>query len=152
MVFVGQDDTDTTVCTFQLYVQDYIDAGFTFTGTLEDGDVIAFSCTIEETGAVYAWERVDVQPVPTATEIGATTSKKATPTLFSTNWSNNTYILSALGVTADNTVIVAPAPASSDDYTAAGIKCTAQTTNQLTFTCETTPTNNIGISLLIVNS
>ena len=62
LVFVGQDDTDTTVCTFQLYVQDYVDAGFTFTGTFQDGDVIAFTCTIEETGATYAWVRQDVQP------------------------------------------------------------------------------------------
>lgn len=65
LVFVGQDDTDTTVCTFQLYVQDYVDAGFTFTGTFQDGDVIAFTCTIEETGATYAWVRQDVQPQPT---------------------------------------------------------------------------------------
>ena len=64
LVFVGQDDTDTTVCTFQLYVQDYVDAGFTFTGTFQDGDVIAFTCTIEETGATYAWVRQDVQPQP----------------------------------------------------------------------------------------
>ena len=152
LVFVGQDDTDTTVCTFQLYEQDYEDAGFTFTGTLQDGDVIAFSCTIEESGATYAWVRTNVQPVPTAAEIGATTSSKATPTLFSANWSNNTYTLSATGVTADNTIIVSPTASSMDDYIAAGIKCTAQTTNQLTFTCDTTPTNNIGISLLIVNS
>ena len=64
LVFVGQDDTNTTVCTFQLYVQDYVDAGFTFTGTFQDGDVIAFTCTIEETGATYAWVRQDVQPQP----------------------------------------------------------------------------------------
>ena len=64
LVFVGQDDTNPTVCTFQLYVQDYVDAGFTFTGTFQDGDVIAFTCTIEETGATYAWVRQDVQPQP----------------------------------------------------------------------------------------
>lgn len=62
LVFVGQDDTDTTVCTFQLYVQDYVDAGFTFTGTFQDGDVIAFTCTIEETGATYGWVRINTQP------------------------------------------------------------------------------------------
>lgn len=61
LVFVGLDDTDTQVCTFQLYTQDYEDAGFTFTGTLQDGDVIAFTCTITEVTS-YAWERIDVQP------------------------------------------------------------------------------------------
>lgn len=63
LVFVGQDDTDTTVCTFQLYTQDYEDAGFTFTGTLEDGDVITFACTVTES-STYSWERIDLQPAP----------------------------------------------------------------------------------------
>lgn len=152
LVFVGQDDTNTTVCTFQLYVQDYEDAGFVFTGTFQDGDVINFSCTIEQSGATYAWERINSQPVPTAEEIGATTSQSHTTTLLAANWSANTYTASVTGVTATNTVIVAPSPSSADDYAAAGIKCTAQATNQLTFTCSETPTNNIGISLLIVNS
>lgn len=65
LVFVGLDDTDTQVCTFQLYTQDYEDAGFTFTGTLADGDVINFTCTITASSA-YAWERIDVQPTPEA--------------------------------------------------------------------------------------
>lgn len=61
LVFVGLDDTDTQVCTFQLYTEDYEDAGFTFTGTLQDGDVIAFTCTISESSE-YGWVRIDVQP------------------------------------------------------------------------------------------
>lgn len=60
-VFVGKDSEDTTVGTFQLYTQDFEDAGFTFTGTPEDGDVVAFTCTITESLA-YAWVRIDVQP------------------------------------------------------------------------------------------
>ena len=61
LVFVGKDDTDTTVCTFQLYTQDYEDAGFTFTGTLANGDVITFSCAIEEI-TNYGWVQANVQP------------------------------------------------------------------------------------------
>lgn len=61
LVFVGKDTEETTVCTFQLYTEDYQDAGFTITGTLQDGDVIAFTCTITEVTS-YAWERIDVQP------------------------------------------------------------------------------------------
>ena len=60
-VFVGKDAEDNTVGTFQLYTQDYEDAGFTFTGTPEDGDVINFTCTITET-STYSWERIDLQP------------------------------------------------------------------------------------------
>ena len=63
LVFVGLDDTDTQVCTFQLYTQDYTDAGFVFTGTLADGDVIAFTTTISES-TTYSWNRIDVQPAP----------------------------------------------------------------------------------------
>ena len=66
LVFVGLDDTDTQVCTFQLYTQDYTDAGFTFTGTLADGDVINFTTTISEVSTTYSWSRIDVQPAPEA--------------------------------------------------------------------------------------
>ena len=62
LVFVGKDDTDTTVCTFQVYTEDYEDAGFVFTGTLQDGDVITFTCTITEEITGYAWTQTDVQP------------------------------------------------------------------------------------------
>ena len=60
-VFVGKNSENTTVCTFQLYTEDYQDAGFTFTGTPQDGDVVAFTCTITESSS-YKWERIDVQP------------------------------------------------------------------------------------------
>lgn len=77
LVFVGQDGTDATVCTFQVYTQDYEDAGFTFTGTLADGDVINFSCTITES-ASYAWSRIDVQPVGVTIDDTSTSSTTAT--------------------------------------------------------------------------
>ena len=151
LVFIGQDDTDTTVCTFQLYAQDYVDAGFTFTGTFQDGDVIAFTCTIEETGATYDWTRINSQPVPTAEEIGAVTQQTRTISLVSTDWSSHSQTKTVSGVTADNTVIVAPASASAADYAAAEILCTVQGTNSLTFTCTTDPTNNISVNVVILN-
>lgn len=61
--FVGKDSEDNTVGTFQLYTQDYEDAGFTFTGTAQDGDVVAFTCTITEI-STYVWERINLQPEP----------------------------------------------------------------------------------------
>lgn len=63
-IFVGKDAQDTTVGQFQLYQEDYEDAGFTFTGTPENGDVVAFSTEIAQTSTTYAWNRVDVQPQP----------------------------------------------------------------------------------------
>ena len=60
--FVGKDAEDNTVGNFQIYQTDYEDAGFTFTGTPEEGDVVAFTCTITEVGTPYSWVRIDVQP------------------------------------------------------------------------------------------
>lgn len=59
---VGKDSNDNTVTTFIEYVEDYEDAGFIFTGTPQDNDVIAFTCTVEEASATYTWTRIDVQP------------------------------------------------------------------------------------------
>ena len=59
---VGKDSNNDTVTTFLEYVEDYEDAGFTFTGTPEDGDVVAFTCTIEESAVTYSWTRIDIQP------------------------------------------------------------------------------------------
>lgn len=61
-VLVGKDENEETVLTFQEYQQDYEDFGFTFTGTPEDGDVIAFTCSIEESGGIYTWTRINLQP------------------------------------------------------------------------------------------
>lgn len=61
-VLVGKDSGGNTVLTFQEYQQDFEDAGFSFTGTPQDGDVVAFTCAVEEASATYQWIRVDVQP------------------------------------------------------------------------------------------
>ena len=67
------------------------------------------------------------------------------------NWSNNSQTITATGVTASNNVIISPAPASIDNYVAAGIKCTAQAANSLTFTCTTTPTAVISVNVLVMS-
>lgn len=70
----------------------------------------------------------------------------------STAWGSgtDTQTLAVQGVTSSNTVIVSPTPLSSTDYADAGIICTAQSTNQLTFTCVTVPTNDIELSIVII--
>lgn len=72
------------------------------------------------------------------------------PGLTVAGWSNNTQTVSVTGVTASNNVIVAPAPASQADYTAAGIICTAQGAGTLTFTCTTVPSSAITVNVLII--
>lgn len=150
-VLVGKNASDETVLSLQEYQEDYEDFGFTFTGTPVDGDVIAFTCTVEEDVVSYSWVRLNTQPVPTAAEIGAVTQAVHTISLVSTDWSSHSQTKTVSGVTADNTVIVSPAPASAADYAAAGILCTAQGANSLTFTCTEDPTNNISVNVLILN-
>lgn len=163
---VGKDSDGNTVLTFQEYQQDFVDAGFTFTGTPQDGDVVAFTCTVEEASASYAWTRVDVQPTPvipdplpsqtgqsgkflttdgTDASWSDITKVNTTVTLTSAGWSSNTQTVTVNGVTSTSVVFVAPDPADTTDYVSAGILCTAQGTNSLTFTATTTPSADIDV-------
>lgn len=72
------------------------------------------------------------------------------PELTVAGWSSNTQTVSVTGVTASNIVIVSPAPASAADYAAAGIVCTAQGTDSLTFSCTTVPSNAITVNVIIM--
>ena len=78
------------------------------------------------------------------------TGTKTTATL-STTWTSNQQSVTVSGVTTSNTVIVTPAPASYDAYCAAGIYCSAQATNSLTFKCEEAPSSSLTVNILIVN-
>lgn len=73
-----------------------------------------------------------------------------TATLTPANWSSSSQTVAVDGVTAENTVIVSPAPAFADAYTEAGIVCTAQAENSLTFTCTDTPSGAIVVNIAIL--
>lgn len=77
------------------------------------------------------------------------TTPSTMPELTVAGWSNNTQTVTVTGVSATNTVFVSPAPASAADYAAAGIICTAQAADSLTFTCTTVPTNAITVNVVI---
>lgn len=76
-----------------------------------------------------------------------------TGTLAADGWSTSEGVISqtitANGVTATNTVIVSPAPSSINDYADAGIVCTTQAANSLTFTCETQPASAVTVNIVI---
>lgn len=76
------------------------------------------------------------------------TKVNTTATLAVADWSSNTQTVTVSGVKADSVVFVSPAPASASDYASAGILCTAQAVNSLTFTCTTTPTNAITVNVV----
>lgn len=78
--------------------------------------------------------------------------KKArlTVTLSSSGWNNLSQSVTASGVTSDNDVIISPASSSHDAYGEAGVRCTGQTSNRLTFTCTEKPGSNLSVNVLIL--
>ncbi len=88
--------------------------------------------------------------IPKERLVNAITTPSTMPELTVAGWSNNTQTVTVTGMTATNTVFVSPAPASATDYAAAGIVCTSQGTDSLTFTCTTVPTNAITVNVVIM--
>ena len=76
-----------------------------------------------------------------------------TGTLLSTGWnSSNIQTINITGVSLDNIIIISPTDSSKEDYVENGVWCNGQSSNSLTFICETIPTNNINLKILIINS
>lgn len=82
----------------------------------------------------------------------APTAVYRTVTLSSSAWSSNTQTVTVSGVSADETAqLIQPMPAvaSQDAYISAGIICSGQAANQLTFKCSTAPTEDISLFVVI---
>ena len=74
-----------------------------------------------------------------------------TVTLAAASWSSKSITVSATWVTASNTVIVSPIPSDLWDYADWGVYCSAQWSGTLTFGCDTEPTNDIDVNVVIFN-
>lgn len=91
----------------------------------------------------------------TYTISGANLAKKPirrTVLLNSSGWSDNTQTVTVSGVVASETAqLITPTPAiaSQSAYYEAGIMCTGQAANSLTFTCQTVPTSNLTVYVVI---
>lgn len=86
-----------------------------------------------------------------ATTAYVNSKHNATTVTLSTTWTSNQQTVTVSGVTTSNTVIVSPAPASYDAYCEAGIYCSAQAANSLTFKCDTAPSASLIVNVMIVN-
>lgn len=71
-------------------------------------------------------------------------------TLTASGWSGGAQTVSVAGLTAADSVIVTPAPASRDYYINSDVRCTAQGAGTLTFTAASTPTANITVNIIIL--
>ena len=82
-------------------------------------------------------------------KLGANTTITVSLPVASWNTSTKQISVSASGVTASNLVEVSPAPASWSVASAAGVYCSAQGSNSLTFTCSSIPTAAITVNVVI---
>lgn len=87
--------------------------------------------------------------IDNATSGGATSITSASTVILTTdNWVDNSQTVSVDSVTADNIVIVSPAPDSQDNYTQSKIRCVSQSDKELIFSCDTTPTSDINVNIV----
>lgn len=88
--------------------------------------------------------------VPKSYADGKVAKTEKTATLSASGWSNLSQTVSVSGVTANNTVIVTPAPASYTACLEAGAYCSGQSAGMLTFTCATVPSVSVTYNILIL--
>lgn len=96
-----------------------------------------------------------------ASDVGAATPAQVTAAkpilrtaaLSSSGWSGNSQTITVSGVVADTSaqlIYVSPADkASATAWGEAGVFCSAQATNALTFICDSTPSANISVNISI---
>lgn len=108
--------------------------------------------TNSEAGSLYigtAYNNADVNyklldsdgTIPTA----RLTKVNSTITLVAADWSGGSQTVTVSGVTSSSIVWVSPDPTDQSAYVSAGILCTAQGTDSLTFTATTTPSADIDV-------
>ena len=84
----------------------------------------------------------------TATRLTNALPTSLTVTLDADNWTDNSQTVQVINMNSTKSVIVQATQADIEAYSMAGIKCTAQATNTLTFTCETEPTEDLEVNVL----
>lgn len=91
--------------------------------------------------------------LPTMFDVKTEIRQKSTlVTLPLSAWSNNTQTVTVPGVLADESKqLIQPMPTIADQavYSAAGISCTGQAANKLTFKAQTVPTEDVQVYVVI---
>lgn len=118
---------------------------------MDDGSIGKGSYTSGEIGAAVTSAKLADGAVTSGKLASNAVSKSLTVTLAVASWSSKKQSVTASGVTASNTVIVSPAPASFLAYGEAQVRCTAQAANSLTFQCETVPTAALTVNVTYIN-
>ena len=82
----------------------------------------------------------------------STKPKSVSITLPASGWSDSTQTVTVSGVLADETAqLIQPMPAmaSQSAYYGAGVLCSSQAANSLTFTCQNVPTENLTVYVVM---
>lgn len=95
-----------------------------------------------------------VYPVDAANKryVDSKSPKSVSVTLLASGWADNAQTVTVTGVLADETAqLIQPCPAmvSQTAYYEAGILCTGQAANQLTFTCQNVPTEDLTVYVVM---
>lgn len=78
--------------------------------------------------------------------------KSRTVTLSASGWASNSQTVTVSGILADETkqlIQPMPAMASQSAYYGAGVLCSGQAANSLTFTCQTVPTADLTVYVVM---
>lgn len=130
------------------------DGGYTGTETQFNTDLAAVSgkqAKITASGLLKGDGAGGVSAAVKGTDY-AGPSVGVTVTLTTAGWDSEakTQTVSATGMSASANIIVVAAPESYIPYNEAGIRCTGQGTNTLTFKCEEVPTEDVTANVLTV--
>ena len=115
--------------------------------------------TASDVGAVPTTRTINSKPLSsnvtlTADDVGAANPPTLrTATLTASGWSSNSQTVTVTGVVANNNaqaIDVSPlSKTDADNWAQAGVWCTAQGANTLTFTCTEVPSANINVNVKI---
>lgn len=141
--FAIRSGGSTTVDAFMLNIG--TSDGTYISGGLTSSSIDATNITVSNVGSGDT-------AVPNKAYVDALKPTLATATLTTSGWSSNTQTVTVSGVSATETAqLITPTPAiaSQTAYYEAGIMCTGQAANSLTFTCQTVPTSNLTVYVVI---
>lgn len=119
--------------------------GTIISGGLTSSSIDATNITVSNVGSGDT-------AVPNKAYVDSKSPTSVPVTLTTSGWSSNTQTVTVSGVSASETAqLITPVPAiaSQSAYYEAGIMCTGQAANSLTFTCQTVPTSNLTVYVVI---
>ena len=76
--------------------------------------------------------------------------KKYIVVLTVSGWNDMSQSISVNGVTSNSTLLIGADVDSIDEYSSAKVKCTTQSTNQLTFSCESVPKTDLYAIVIVM--